>query len=160
MGTSLTFTGSAFSPNENVVVYSEGIGSPVLLSGSADSSGAFTATIPAPPSVNGDRGFLAAGQSSGKVGGAAFNVAASLTLDPDFGPVHTLVRATGYGFEAGQSIDLRWTTFRSVGSAIADATGSFKIAFKVPHGDSSLGDYKDWSPTAMVHEPPQRSPCR
>jgi streptogramin lyase len=49
----LTFTGSAFAPNETVVFYNQGIGSAVLATVVADSGGAFTAPVRVPQSIYG-----------------------------------------------------------------------------------------------------------
>ncbi len=134
-GTALTFTGSSFAPNEAVAIYTDGVGSPVLVSSAADSSGSFTATVPAPAYVNGFRGFLAAGHHSGKLGAAPFKVVASLTLDPDAGPVGSSVLASGYGFTAGDPIELHWPgDIRAVGTGTADGAGSFSVRFTVPSG--------------------------
>jgi hypothetical protein len=73
-GTSLTFTGSAFAPNERVRIYVSGIGSAVLATATADSSGSFTSKARQTQSPYGPRLFLGVGWSSGKLGGASFSV--------------------------------------------------------------------------------------
>ena len=68
----LTFTGTAFAPNESVQIYVRGVGSSSLASARGDASGAFTVTARAPQSPLGPRLFLGVGQSSGKLGAANF----------------------------------------------------------------------------------------
>jgi hypothetical protein len=42
--TNLTFNGSSFGPNESITIYTKGIGSPTLVTATADSTGSFTTT--------------------------------------------------------------------------------------------------------------------
>ena len=56
--TNLSFTGSGFAPNETVQIYVRGVGSAVLASGTADSSGSVSASAQAPQSPYGPRLFL------------------------------------------------------------------------------------------------------
>jgi hypothetical protein len=103
--------------------------------------------------VNAYRGFLAAGDRSGKLGAAAFKVLASLTLDPDAGPVGASVVASGYGFTAGDPIELRWKgDIKVLGTATADITGSFSAGFTVPSGFAA-GVYSVLAKGQLLVEP-------
>jgi len=95
----LTFTGTAFAPNESVRIYVSGVGSRVLASAMADTSGAFTVTARAPQSPYGPRLFLGVGQRSGKLGAASFWVTPRLILNPNSGPAGSTM-AQGCGFRA------------------------------------------------------------
>jgi virginiamycin B lyase len=137
--TSLSFSGSSFVPNEHVLIYTSGVGSPLLVGAAADASGSFTATVAAPQSVNGVRLFLGVGHHSGKLGAANYRVNALLTLDPTSGPVNSTVVASGYGFGASEPLEIHWPNIiRAVATMTADINGSFSgsnaVTFRVPSG--------------------------
>jgi streptogramin lyase len=136
-GENLTFTGSGFAAGESVNVYASGVGSRVLASAAADSSGSFSVTARAPSSPYGPRNFLATGQTSGKLGAAGFSVTPRLILSPDSGSIGSSVAASGYGFAPLETVDLYWENPSiSLGSITADVQGSFTGAtvftFTVP----------------------------
>jgi hypothetical protein len=138
----LTFTGSGFTPNESVRIYTSGVGSAVLASGTADASGSFTATARATESVFGPRIFLGVGQNSGKLGAASFSMAPRLILNPDSGPVGSTVTATGYGFTSLEFVKVFWNNPRTLlGTVQVDVHGTFNgsaaLAFTVPAGAPS-----------------------
>ncbi|HUD99826.1 MAG TPA: hypothetical protein VMR62_09650 [Bryobacteraceae bacterium] len=142
-GDDLTFTGSGFTTGENVRIYISGVGSPVLASATADSSGSFSAAAPAPESPYGPRIFLGVGQSSGKLGTASFSVTPRLILDPNSGPSGSAVTASGYGFGPLETVDVYWNDPRiSLGTATADVHGTFSgaaaFSFQVPE-QAALG---------------------
>jgi len=94
----LNFQGSGFAPNENVRIYTAGVGSAVLVSATTDSNGSFTTTGRAPASPYGSRIFLGLGETSGKLGAASFSIAPHLFLTPNSGPPGATVTVTGFGF--------------------------------------------------------------
>ncbi|MGC9951338.1 MAG: hypothetical protein ABSF64_33700 [Bryobacteraceae bacterium] len=136
---SLTFTGSGFGPNEGVRVYNSGVGSTVLVSATADASGSFSATVPAPQSPYGARIFQGVGQRSGKLGAANFSVSPRLALSPSSGPVGSSVTVAGYGFGAQEVLTIFWGDPRSpLGSTTTDIHGTFEgsaaVSITVPAG--------------------------
>lgn len=137
--TNLTFTGSTFAPDESVQIYVGGVGSAVLASATADSSGSFTVTAHAPQSAYGPRLFLGVGQTSGKLGAASFSVKPRLILNPTSGAVGSTVTAQGYGFGALEQVKVYWQDPSTLlATAIANVHGTFSgggaITFTVPTG--------------------------
>jgi len=57
-GAKLSFTGSGFAPTETVQIYTSGVGSAVLASGTVDASGSFTAAAHVPQSPYGPEANL------------------------------------------------------------------------------------------------------
>jgi len=136
---SLTFTGSGFAANESVHIYTSGVGSAVLASATADSSGSFTAAAPAPQSVLGPRIFLGVGESSGLLAAASFSMTPRLILSPDAGPVGGRVTATGYGFGSRDMVNVFWDSPRTLlGTVQAGVNGTFEgsaaVTFTLPAG--------------------------
>ena len=134
---SLTFNGSGFAPNESVQIYTSGVGSAVLASGSADSSGSFTATARVPQTPWGPRLFLGTGQSSGRLGAASFSMGPRLVLNPTSGPPGTAVTVQGYGYGAEELVGFYWQNTKSrLGLPFTDANGTFSgssaVTFTVP----------------------------
>ena len=133
----LSFTASGFWAYENVRIYSDGFGSPVIASATADASGSFTVTARAPASPFGPRIFLSLGEGSGKVGAANFSMMPRLVLTPSSGPPGTSVTAQGYGGDTGESVEIYWNNPRTyLGAATADTNGAFAgtaaLPFTVP----------------------------
>ncbi|MGA2593872.1 MAG: hypothetical protein ABSH32_28550 [Bryobacteraceae bacterium] len=139
----LTFTGSGYSPNENVQIYISGVGSAIMASPVTDSTGSFSATVRAPQSPMGPRIFLAVGQSSRKLGAANFSMAPILILTPSSGAVGSIVKAEGYGFGWPTGVDIYWDNPRTlIGAATPNTYGTFNgsaaVTFKVP-ADAAAG---------------------
>jgi len=135
----LTFTGTAFAPNESVQIYVRGVGSSVLASAVADASGAFTVTARAPQSPYGPRLFLGLGQSSGKLGAASFSVTPRLILNPNSGAPGSSTAAHGYGFGSLEEVEIYWNNAQTLlGTVKANVSGTFTrgaaFTFTVPAG--------------------------
>ncbi len=140
-GTSLTFNGSAFTPNETVSIYEFGIGSAVLASARADASGAFTAAAANPAAQHGPRIFFGVGQSSQKLGAARLSVTPLLNLNPDSGTAGSTVVAVGYGFAALETVGIEWPGQRELlTEALASTAGGFSANITIP-ADASPGVY-------------------
>ncbi len=148
-GTSISFSGNGFAPNETVRIYTSGIGSTVLATAVADSSGSFSsqeryATLPDSPF--GYRLFLGNGVTSGKIAAATFQVTPKLLVSPSFGPPGGTSSAKGYGYAAFDTVDVYWESpYTFLGSAVADSTGTFvgsaALTFTIPSG-LGFGDYQ------------------
>jgi virginiamycin B lyase len=137
---STSFSGSSFRPDENIKIYASGVGSAVLATIAADTSGAFEVTVRQPQSPFGPRAFLGEGQSSRKVGVASFTVGPRLMLQPASGVPGSTATVQGYGFGAMEPVSVYWNNSFSLllGLATADIHGSFTgaaaITFTVPAG--------------------------
>jgi len=139
--TSVTFSGSAFAPNERVVIYERGVGSAVLTRATALADGSFTVTAPVPRSEYGPRLFLAVGQSSGLLAAASFSVIPRLVLKLSSGPVGSSVTAQGFGFGSFETVNVYWQAPPAfLGTVTANVNGSFSdgaaLTFTVPSGAS------------------------
>ena len=132
----LKFTGSGFMPGETVDVYTSGVGSAVLASGTADGGGAVTIHATVPAAAYGPRLFLGSGASSGNVGAASFTTESLLVLTPSSGPVGTLVTVQGYGFGSYELVQLTWNNPDTLfGRITVGVSGGFSnFTFTVPAG--------------------------
>jgi virginiamycin B lyase len=135
----LTFTGTAFAPNENVQIYARGVGSGVLASATADATGSFSAAALAPAWPFGPRIFIGMGQSSGKLGAANFSMRPRLILNPNAGAVGSTTTAYGIGFGSRETVEIDWMNPQTVlGTVTADVNGTFTgnaaLTFTVPAG--------------------------
>jgi virginiamycin B lyase len=142
--TNLTFTGTAFAPNEIVHVYAYGIGSAVLATATADESGSFTATALQPPlSPYGPRLFLGVGQNSGKLGAASLAVTPRLILEPSSGAAGSTAKVLGFGFDRSQIVQIGWGPLNAatvLGNATTNQSGYFEgaaaLTVTIPSGAS------------------------
>jgi virginiamycin B lyase len=149
VSSSLSFAGSGFAPNEVVQIYKYGVGSEVLASATADSTGAIAVTANAPPSpylFGNARLFLGLGQVSGKIGAASFSPKARLNPDPKSGPSGASVQVLGSGFGPFQQVRIFWSDPTTLlGTAVADIDGSFDgssaFQFTVPAG-AAAGEHR------------------
>jgi hypothetical protein len=137
--TPLTFTGSAFAPDETVSIYARGIGAGLLATANADASGSFTASAPEPPSPYGPRLFFGVGQSSGRLGAASFSATPRLFLSPNSRTVGSTVLAQGVGLVPGKANKIYWQNPRTLlGTVTANyygtANGNAALTFTVPEG--------------------------
>lgn len=138
--TTLTLAGSGFSPNETVHFAYISTSTVQLGTGNADSSGEFTETVRSPVAPYGTGYIRAIGQSSGLSGAANFSVTPRLMMNPNTGSVGCGVLAQGFGFSAGEAVDLYWYTAprKYLGTVAADSTGSFYqgtgLTFTIPAG--------------------------
>jgi streptogramin lyase len=138
-GTTLTFTGSAFAPNESVKIHAGFLGSPVLATATADASGSFTRTAPELPLPYGSRQLLGVGQNSHRIGAASFSVTPRLILSPNSGTVGGSAVAEGLGFVPGEQVRIHWNNpLILLGTATANQDGTFNgaaaLQFTVPSG--------------------------
>jgi streptogramin lyase len=137
--TNLTFSGSAFGPSESVRIYTSGVGSAILVGGTTDADGSFSATAHAVESQYGPRIFLGVGQTSGRLGAAGFSMAPRLIPSPHSGTAGSSVSVDGYGFGSLESVEVYWGSPRTLlGTVTANVHGTFngsaKVTFTVPSG--------------------------
>jgi hypothetical protein len=104
--TTLTLTGSEFSPNETVRFDYNGV--IPLGTGTADAGGAFTATGSFRSAPYGTGFIRAVGMSSGLYGAANFAVVPRLMTNPNNGTPGSTVLVQGFGFGAGETVRIYW----------------------------------------------------
>jgi virginiamycin B lyase len=164
---SLLFSGSGFAPSEKVEIYTGGVGSPALATGTADSTGSFQVAATAPPSGYGPRFFLGVGQNSGKLGAAGFSMMPSLLLSTDSGTPGSTVTVSGYGFDTSLNpddvsfgqINIYWNNPRTLmgtvepnfhGSVVGDGSFTFTVPSTTPAGPNGI---IAWGPPAVASIP-------
>jgi streptogramin lyase len=140
-GTSLSFNGSGFAAGETVRIYARGVGSNVLVSATADSTGALAATGGEPQAPYGPRLFVATGQTSGKLGTATVSVAPQIRVNPPSGKAGDFVVAQGNGFGSMQQVEFYWDdTSDGLGYRPADVNGTVSgdnaFGFAIPKGST------------------------
>jgi len=128
-GSSISFNGSGFDANETVEIYKNGIGSAVLTTGVANSSGSFNAgaTNGVPVAPFGYRLFLAVGETSKKIGAAAFSTTPYLSFTfPNGEQAGNPITVSGSGFAPFDSVQVYWDNpLTLLGTTTADITGAF-----------------------------------
>jgi len=132
-GTSITATGDGFVPGETVKVR---VGSVVIGTVTADNNGTATVTGRMPVGPNGPNLVYAVGRGSSRYGHGVFSVAPRLSADPNAGTPGSTVAVRGYGFAAGETVNVYWyNSAVFLGSAAADERGSFPaLTFTIPMG--------------------------
>jgi len=136
-GTKLTIAGSGFAPTETVDISANHPGAPPLLTVSTDASGAFSVTARGPQAPHGPMEIFATGQSSGKLGAAAFFVTPALVMSPGIVSPGGTTSAFGVGFGAGETVDIYWDNPRQLlGTATANGQGSGALTITVPQNAS------------------------
>jgi hypothetical protein len=138
IGTTITVGGSNFLPNLPLTVTYDGA---TVAMSTSTGSGAVPSgvTFIVPPSTFGSH-VVRVTDGYGNYATAPFSVSASLSLNPQTGPVGTPVTVTGQGFGA-----LKTITITFAGSAIAtspspittNGSGSFVASFIVPAGSTT-----------------------
>ena len=148
-GANLQFAGNGFAPNETVQIYKRGVGSEVLATATADSSGSISASAPVPQSpylFQDSRVFLGVGQSSGNLGAAPFTVTSRLRATPNSGAAGSTATIDGYGFGPFEELAIFWRDYSTLlGTVTADVNGTFNgsaaVQFTVP-ADATPGVYR------------------
>lgn len=148
-------TGASFVAGESVKLYWDTTSGTPLATATASSTGSFTQAFFVPQTPGGAHTVIAVGQTSGQRAQAPVTIRASSFLSIGYGNPGDSVTLTGYGFTAGETVQVRWgsTSGAVVASGSAGATGSTTIPFTVPNvaagnvavygvGASSGGNYK------------------
>jgi sugar lactone lactonase YvrE len=138
-GAAITFTGSGFAANESVKLYANSTGMNLVYTGTADGTGSLLLSGKVFAAPLGYNAVVAVGQSSRALGFTPFTMQARLTLNPKTVTVGATVTAGGYGFAAGERVDVYWIQpFRFLGEVTADSHGTFangtELTFTVPTG--------------------------
>lgn len=139
--TSHTFTGSGFAPNETVHIFARGVGSAVLATATADSTGSFSVPGRVPMAPAGPRVFIGVGLTSHKLGAANFIITPRLVLNPSSGRGGSAATAEGYGFPPFSRVQIYWSDPSTLlGAVTTDINGTFAtsaaVKLTVPTGAS------------------------
>jgi hypothetical protein len=135
VGSQVTLTGSGFTASSPLTFYIDDVSFPG--SGSTDSSGNIPSTTVTVPSVSGGSHTLRVQDSSGGSATTSLSVSSALSVNPQNGPVGTMVTVAGKGFGANKSITLtgRGESIVSNPDAITtDPNGAFTATIKIPAG--------------------------
>jgi hypothetical protein len=137
--TPIVITGSGFGAHEPVYITADTIYGTPIYSATTDASGAFTVSVRVVPGTHGQHTIYARGTVSGAVGSTTFFMNAELLVPPYYATVGQPVHALGYGFAAGEQVEVVWNSPRRVlGTATTNYLGSFygtaAISFTVPAG--------------------------
>ena len=139
-GTKVTITGSGFAATETVEIYAGHIGSPPLFTtATTDASGSFTVSAREPQHPYGPMDVYAVGVSSHKLGAATLSVTPVLVMNPATGVPGGTTTAYGFGFGAGEAVDVYWNNPRQLlGTATGNGHGSSALMIAIP-ANASLG---------------------
>ncbi len=127
-GTAVTVTVAGFAASETVQLSFNGSVAGSCVTRSSTGECFVTVVVPSVSAGNYD---VSATDATGLNASATFTVIQSVSLSPSAGPAGTTLSATAAGFEAGETVDVSYDS-SSVGSCIADQTGSCPVSFTVP----------------------------
>ena len=133
-GTKVTITGSGFAATETVEIYAGHIGAPPLFTTTTtDASGSFAVTAREPQHPYGPMDVYAVGVSSHKLGAATLSVTPVLVMNPATGAPGGTTAAYGFGFGAGEVVDVYWNNPRQLlGTATGNGHGSSALTIAIP----------------------------
>ena len=132
--TKLTVTGSGFVPTETVDISASHPGAPPLLATTtADASGSFAVTPREPQHPYGPMDVYAVGTNSRHLGAATLFVTPALGMNPATGVPGGTTTAYGFGFGAGEVVDVYWNNPRQLlGTATGNGHGSSALTIAIP----------------------------
>lgn len=132
--TKVTLIGSGFAATETVEIYAGHIGAPPLFTTTTtDASGSFAVAAREPQHPYGLMDVYAVGVSSRKLGTATLFVTPVLGMNPGTGAPGGATTAYGFGFGAGETVDIYWNNPRQLlGTATANGRGSSALTIKIP----------------------------
>jgi hypothetical protein len=132
---------SGFKPGETVYLYWDSTSTSPIASGLASSTGTLSRGFYIPQTTRGTHTVIAVGHTSGSTANATFTVTPRVTLSSIAGAhgIHDYLYA--YGFTAGETITVHWTsaTGTTLATGTATSTGSGTISFVVP--TTPIGTY-------------------
>jgi hypothetical protein len=146
----ITMSGYGFSDEEDIdpIIYEDGYGNSSLTTTPAtpesDELGHWECTFKVPHDEYG-KWKITATDESAVTGSGSFTIGAAITLDPEVGPVGTVVEITGRGYTEGQDIDTGDVTIDGVEAKVikddvVDEDGEFKIEVVIPQ----VGDVDEY----------------
>jgi hypothetical protein len=134
-GIDFAASASGFTPLETVTLIAYASAPVGIATATADSSGVASLDGHLPQTPFGALGFIAAGQSSGVVRSGVISLRPRLSVAPASGAAGSTVTATGFGFAAGETINLEWSSPQtSLGNSRANKDGTFSAEVVIPSG--------------------------
>ena len=143
-GTSVTAQLGGFKAAEAITVkwFSSSTTSTTVGTATASASGAGTVTFVAPTSARGTYKVQATSATSGSSVITYFTIGANVSLNTATGPAGTSVTATMVGFDAGESIELKWfstsSTSQTLQTVTASGSGTASVTFTVPEATGGV----------------------
>ena len=143
----ITLYGYGFNATEDIspIVFDDKYGTPAALTTTpatpdSDDLGSWECTFKVPHATYGDWTVTATdelGTGIANTDSDEFTIGPSITIDPEEGPVGTVVEITGRGFTTGEVLDGTEVTINSIGCYIVtedtvDSDGEFKIEVVIP----------------------------
>ena len=129
-GTLINITAGGFAANKTITVTFKG--NPISTNPSvitSDANGNFSATVSAPKIASGNYDITVSDGTNTST--AQFTLSAAARVDQTTGAVGSSVRFSGDGFNANSTVTIQYDTV-GIGTAKADASGSFSGNFTVP----------------------------
>jgi hypothetical protein len=114
-GLGFAASASGFVPLETVTLTAYASGPTVIGTATANSIGiaSFQGRVPQTPF--GALGFVAAGQSSGTIRSGVMSLRPRLSVSPPNGTAGSTLTVTGFGFAAGEQVNLQWSNPQTCG---------------------------------------------
>ena len=128
VGTSVGAAGTNFAPGDTVQLQFNGT---QVDSQQSDTNGVVEFEFSVPQLANGQYPVVATGRTRGTASVTFTISGSSLSLSSQDGPPGTSVTATGTGFQPGETVQVFFNG-ASVGTPVADTTGSFRTTFTIP----------------------------
>ncbi|MGA2578537.1 MAG: hypothetical protein ABSH24_21195 [Bryobacteraceae bacterium] len=127
-------TGSGLASGETVEIFGGHIGIPPLFaSTTADANGFFSVAAAEPQHPYGPMDVYAVGVSSHRLAAATLTVTPALAMNPATGAPGSTTAAYGFGFGAGETVDIYWNSPRQLlGTATANGAGSSALTITIP----------------------------
>jgi hypothetical protein len=142
-GVKIYVSGAGFGPGEKVGVYWDSTGSTPLATATADSSGAFSATVTAQSGTDGRHLIAAKGLSTGWKASRSFTLGSwqatdqsAISVDPANGAADTAVVVTGQNFLPNEKVGVYWDSTGSTAltTVTADANGRISATVRATGG--------------------------
>jgi hypothetical protein len=127
--TSVAITGKGFLASSAITITFDGANVTTTSSLTSDANGSFNANIKVPASSSGSH-VITVSDGTNSIS-ANFTVVATASIGPTSGPVATTITTSGSGFKGNGKITITYNSVQ-VGTATANATGSFTTTFAIP----------------------------
>jgi len=140
-GIGLMAAAGGFAPLEAVDLVAYASTPVVIGAANADVNGNVSLTGHLPQTPFGACGLQAVGQSSGTVVSGIISLRPRASVNPSAGEIGSTVTLTGFGFAAGETVSLEWSTpDTSLGTATANKNGTISAQFAIPSGSTAGTD--------------------
>jgi hypothetical protein len=132
-GIGLAAQAGGFAPFESVDLVAYASAPVVIGTATANANGKVTLTGRLPQTPFGACGLQAIGQSSGTVVSGLISVRPRSSAAPATGSIGTSVTLAGFGFKAGETVNVAWSNpATALGAATANKNGTISLQFAIP----------------------------